>query len=71
MVIKSQHVVGVAGAFALVGAALWGSSLLFSPPKNVPSVEVTQIPVRSWAVEVTDLGAADAVPAEKRTASTR
>lgn len=71
MVIKSQHVVGVAGAFALVGAALWASAALFSPPKDVPSVEITQMPERSWAVEITDLGATDAVPAEKRTASTR
>jgi hypothetical protein len=71
MVIKSQHVVGVAGAFALVGAALWASAALFSPPKDVPTVEIKQIQERSWAVEVTDLGAADAVPAEKRTASAR
>jgi hypothetical protein len=71
MVIKSQHVVGVAGAFALVGAALWASAALFSPPRDVPTVEIKQIQERSWAVEVTDLGATDAVPAEKRTASAR
>ena len=71
MVIKSQQVVGVAGAFALVGAALWASAALFSPPKDVPSVEITQIAERSWAVEITDLGSADAAPAEKRTAATR
>ncbi|MET0535551.1 MAG: hypothetical protein ABW171_15150 [Steroidobacter sp.] len=71
MVIKSEHVVGVAGAFALVGAALWASAVLFSPPKEVGRVEITQMPERSWAVEITDLGAADAAPAEKRTASTR
>jgi hypothetical protein len=71
MVIKSQHVVGVAGAFALVGGALWASAMLFSPPKGVGSVEITQMPERSWAVEITDLGAADPVPAEKRTASNR
>ena len=71
MDIKSQHVVGVAGAFALVGAALWGSSMLFSPPQDVPTVEITQLSERSWAVEITDLGAADAVPAEQRTASAR
>lgn len=70
MVIKSQHVVGVAGAFALVGAALWASAVLFSPPEHVGSVEITQIPERSWAVEITDLGATDPVPDEKRTAST-
>lgn len=60
MVIKSQHVVGIAGAFALVGAALWASAALFSPPKHVASVEITQVEERSWAVEVTDLGAVDA-----------
>jgi hypothetical protein len=71
MIIKSQHVVGAAGAFALVGAALWASAVLFSPPKGGTSVEIEQISERSWAVEITDLGAADAVPAEKRTAATR
>ena len=70
MVIKSQHVVGVAGAFALVGAALWASAVLFSPPKNAGSVEIVQVPERSWAVEITDLGPADA-PAQKRTAANR
>jgi hypothetical protein len=69
MIVKSQHVVGVAGAFALVGAALWASAVLFSPPKDVPHVEIKQMSEPSWAVEITDLGAADAVPAEKRTAS--
>lgn len=71
MVIKSQQVVGVAGAFALVGAALWASAALFSPPDDVPSVEITQLPERSWAVEVTDLGATDPVAAEKRAAVNR
>ena len=41
MVIKPQHVAGIAGAFALVGAALWASAALFSPPEHVPSVEIT------------------------------
>lgn len=68
MVIKSQHVVGIAGAFALVGAALWASAALLSPPKHVPSVEITQVEERSWAVEVTDLGAVDA-PGQKTVAS--
>lgn len=69
MAIKSQQVVGIAGAFALVGAALWASAALFSPPKHVPSVEIVQVEERSWAVEVTDLGAIDA-PGQK-TAATR
>ena len=66
--IKSQQIVGIAGAFALVGAALWASSALFSPPAEVPSVEISQVQERSWAVEITDLGAAEAAP-EKRTAA--
>jgi hypothetical protein len=70
MVIKSQHVVGVAGAFALVGAAVWASTAMFNPHKDA-TVEIKQLSERSWAVEITDLGAADAAPAEKRTASTR
>ena len=70
MVIKSQHVVGVAGAFALVGAAVWASTSMFNPQKDA-TVEITQLSERSWAVEITDLGAADAAPAEKRTAANR
>lgn len=68
MVIKSQQIVGIAGAFALVGAALWASAVLFNPPTDVPSVEISQVPERSWAVEITDLGAVEPTP-EKRTAS--
>ena len=68
--IKSQQIVGIAGAFALVGGALWASSALFAPPKDVPSVEISQVPERSWAVEIKDLGPVEQTP-EKRTASTR
>ncbi|HWK50963.1 MAG TPA: hypothetical protein VNR40_13810 [Steroidobacter sp.] len=68
MVIKSQQIVGIAGAFALVGAALWASSALFSPPSEVPSVEISQVQERSWAVEITDLGPIEPKP-EKRTAA--
>lgn len=68
MVIKSQQIVGIAGAFALVGAALWASSALFSPPSEVPSVEISQVQERSWAVEITDLGPIEPTP-EKRTAA--
>lgn len=68
MVIKSQQIVGIAGAFALVGAALWASATLFGPPKDVPSVEINQVQERSWAVEITDLGPVEPTP-EKRTAS--
>ena len=70
MVIKSQQIVGIAGAFALVGGALWASSALFSPPKDLPSVEISQLPERSWAVEITDLGAVEST-SEKRTAANR
>jgi hypothetical protein len=70
MVIKSEQIVGIAGAFALVGAALWASSALFSPPENMPSVEISQVPERSWAVEITDLGPVEPT-AEKRTAANR
>jgi hypothetical protein len=69
MVIKSQQIVGIAGAFALVGAAVWGSAMLFQPPADTSSVEIKQLQERSWAVEITDLGAAEPAP-EKRTAST-
>ena len=68
VVIKSQQVVGIAGAFALVGAALWASAAQFGPPKDVPSVEINQLQERSWAVEITDLGPVEPAP-EKRTAS--
>lgn len=68
--IKSEQIVGIAGAFALVGGALWASSALFSPPEDLPSVEISQVPERSWAVEITDLGAVESGP-EKRTAAAR
>ena len=68
--IKSQQIVGIAGAFALVGGALWASSALFAPPKDVPSVEISQVPERSWAVEIKDLGPVEET-SEKRTAANR
>lgn len=68
MTIKSQQVVGIAGAFALVGAVVWASSTLFTPSKDAGSVEISQLPERSWAVEITDLGPIEPTP-EKRTAS--
>jgi hypothetical protein len=70
MILRSQQIVGIAGAFALVGGALWGSSVLFGPPADVPHVEISQLPERSWAVEITDLGPVDAAT-EKRTAANR
>jgi hypothetical protein len=68
MAIQSQQILGIAGAFALVGAALWASTALFNPPKEVPSVEINQLQERSWAVEIKDLGPIEPTP-EKRTAS--
>lgn len=68
MMLKSQHIVVIAGAFALVGAALWASAMLFNPPHGAPSVEINQVQERSWAVEITDLGAVEPTT-EKRTAS--
>jgi hypothetical protein len=70
MVIKSQQIVGIAGAFALVGGALWASSALFAPPTDVPSVEISQVQERSWAVEIKDLGPIEETP-EKRAAANR
>jgi hypothetical protein len=70
MVIESRTIVGAAAAFALVGALLWASSLLFSPQKDTASVEVVQIPERSWAVEIKDLGPIED-PQPTRTAANR
>lgn len=60
MVIDSRTIVGVGGAFALVGALLWGSAALVSASEsdaNSASVEVKQIQESAWAVEVKELGA--------------
>lgn len=69
MVIESRTIVGAAGALAIVGAALWGSSLLSSPPAQSGTVEVEQVLERSWAVEVKDLGAEPAAPDATKTAA--
>lgn len=69
MMLKSQHIVVIAGAFALVGAALWASTMLLNP-KGAASVEINQVQERSWAVEITDLGPVEPTP-EKRTAAAR
>lgn len=75
MVIESRTIVGAAAAFALVGAALWGSALMFDAPANegaaAGSVEVIQIPERSWTVEVKDLGVADSSEATRTAAARR
>jgi hypothetical protein len=57
MVIESKSIVGGAVALALVGAVMWGFTVMFSPPEKQPgSVEVTQLSEPSWAVEVKQLG---------------
>lgn len=56
MIIESRTMVGAAGAFAVVGAAIW-FSLSMSTPTHNGTVEVQQIEERSWAVEIKDLGA--------------
>jgi hypothetical protein len=69
MVIQSRTIVGAAGALAIVGAALWGSSMLSSPASQSGHVEVQQVIERSWAVEVKDLGAEPASPDATKTAA--
>lgn len=71
MVIESRMIVGAAGAFALVGAALWGSAVMLEPqaPKHTGSVEVRQLQERAWAVEVKDLGALEQSQDATRTAA--
>jgi hypothetical protein len=57
MAIESKSIVGGAVALALVGAVMWGFTVMFSPPAKQPgSVEVTQLSEPSWAVEVKQLG---------------
>jgi hypothetical protein len=70
MVIKSQTIVGIAGAFALVGGALWGSAALVnSQQHNQGKVEVVQMPERSWTVEIKDLSAEEQKSSQGRTAA--
>jgi hypothetical protein len=75
MEIESRTIVGAAAAFALVGAAVWGSSLLFQPPQEeraaTGTVEIVQVPERSWAVEIKELGATDSPSDATRTAANR
>lgn len=72
MVIQSRTIAGAAAALAIVGAALWGSAMLSTPDEQHGSVEVQQMPERSWAVEVKDIGEQPApVDATKTAAVTR
>jgi hypothetical protein len=59
MVIESKSIVGGAAAFALVGAVLWGSTLLLTPPqKEISSgtVEISSLDDKAWMVDVQDVG---------------
>ncbi|HEX2494603.1 MAG TPA: hypothetical protein VHK24_12570 [Steroidobacter sp.] len=70
--IESRRIVGVAGAFALVGAVLWGSVVLLDHPTRkaqAGSVEVHQIEERSWAVEVQELATLEKNAEKMRTAA--
>lgn len=71
MMIQPRTIVGAAGALAIVGAALWASSLMTSPPAQTGSVEIQQVIERSWAVEVKDLGNEPSPDATKTAAVTR
>jgi hypothetical protein len=58
MVIQSRTIVGAAAAFALVGAAVWGSTMLAHQPAKVQAghVEISAVDEKAWSVEVTQLG---------------
>jgi hypothetical protein len=58
MVIESRMIVGGAAAFALVGAVLWGSTMLLEQPPQVSagSVEISAVEDKAWMVEVQDMG---------------
>jgi hypothetical protein len=55
MVIQARTIVGAAAAFALVGAAVWGTTSMVSAPTKAHSghVEVTAMDEKAWSVEVT------------------
>ena len=59
MVIESRMIVGGAAAFALVGAVLWGSTMLLNQPAqqvSSGSVEISSVEDKAWMVEVQDMG---------------
>lgn len=69
MAIESKSIVSAAVALALVGAFMWGFTVMFSPPEKQPgSVVITQVSEPSWAVEVKQIGA-EPTAADSRTAS--
>lgn len=70
MVIESRTIVGAAGAFTIVGAAVWFSLAASTPSRHAGTVEVQQIEERSWSVEVKDVSAASS-PDIVKTAANR
>ena len=70
MVIESRMIVGGAAAFALVGAVLWGSTMLSTPAQQASSgtVEISSVDEKAWMVEVQDMGPS---PMNNKTAANR
>jgi hypothetical protein len=71
MVIESRMIVGGAAAFALVGAVLWGSTMLLNTPTQQVSsgtVEISSVDDKAWMVEVHDMGPS---PMNNKTAASR
>lgn len=71
MLIESRTIVGASAALAIVGAALWGSSMMMAPPSDVGRVEVKQLEEKSWSVEVKNVEFPTATEAQKTAAVTR
>ncbi len=71
MVIESRTIVGAAGAFAVVGAAIWFSLSATAPKHQAGSVQVEQIAERSWSVQVKDMDAANPENGVVKTAANR
>ncbi|HEY6643498.1 hypothetical protein [Povalibacter sp.] len=69
MLIESRTIVGASAALAIVGAALWGSSLMMTPPSQTGQVEVTQVQEKSWSVEIKDMSFQPAAPDTQKTAA--
>jgi hypothetical protein len=72
MVIQARTIVGAAAAFALVGAALWGSTALVGSPVKAAQtghVEISAVDEKAWSVAVTELG--DDTTTVNRTAANR
>jgi hypothetical protein len=71
MVIESRTIVGASAALAIVGAALWGSAALMTPPTVTKhgQVEIKQVEDRSWSVEVKDVSFQPGPEATQKTAA--